>query len=226
MPAAAIAAVSATALLARQLDFDDAGAVDRRVRHLAQSPAMDSARFALWPLFPLGLPGGYLTIAYATARWLHRRRRGGGPRIVTAAWLGWLVHRAVKLGYRRERPRRADKRRRTDSFPSGHTTGTTALALTTAYVLYDQRLVSARRAAVIAVGGPLAMGAYRVIADDHWMTDVVGGWMLGAAIALSCGATLAERSGHESTGVIAAGREAMSPRTRRRVRSEPRSSTT
>ena len=28
------------------------------------------------------------------------------------------------------------------------------------------------------------MGAYRVLADDHWATDVVGGWLVGAAIGL------------------------------------------
>ena len=188
----AIGAAGGTVLLARGLDFDRPSAFDRRVRRAAQAPAMDGARRVLAPLFPIGLPAGYLTVAYATSHWLRRRGGRGGPAIVTAAWLGWLVQRVVKLGYHRERPRRPRVRRRTDSYPSGHTTGATALALTLAYVLFNDGHISARRAATIAIGAPVLMGAYRVIADDHWATDVVGGWLLGAAIGLACNALLAD----------------------------------
>jgi membrane-associated phospholipid phosphatase len=185
-PLAAVAAVGAAALLARALDFDRPTALDRRVRRVTQTPGMDGARTLLAPLFPIGLPGGYIAIAYATSLWLRRRRRKGGPAIVASAWLGWLAHRAMKVGYRRERPPRAGERRRTDSFPSGHTTGATALALTTARVLHREGLISPQKALAIAIGAPFTMGAYRVIADDHWATDVIGGWLLGAAIALAC----------------------------------------
>lgn len=191
----AAAAVSAAVLLARALEFDRPPALDRRVRRIAQWQVLDGARTLMAPLFPLGLPGGFITISYVTAHWLRRRGRHSGPAIVTAAWLGWLVHRAVKIGYRRERPLRIGVKPRTDSYPSGHTTGTTALALTTALVLHRERLVSMRRAAAIGIGAPALMGAYRVIADDHWATDVVGGWLVGGAIALVCSATLAEPMG-------------------------------
>ena len=129
---------------------------------------------------------------------------------MTAAWLGWLAHRAVKLCYRRERPVRPGVRRRTDSYPSGHTTGTTALALTLAHVLRRERLISSKRAAAIAIVPPALMGAYRVIADDHWATDVIGGWLLGGAIAL----------------IATRGRESTSSGVSRRARQAPRSSTT
>jgi membrane-associated phospholipid phosphatase len=185
-----VGAAAATALLAHVLDFDQPPAFDQRLRRMAQAPAMDGARRLLAPLFPIGLPGGYITIAYAVSYWLRRKGLRGGPAIVTSAWLGWLVHRAVKLGYRRERPLRPSVRRRTDSYPSGHTTGATALALTLAYVLSRERLISARRAAAIGIGAPALMGAYRVIADDHWATDVVGGWLLGGTIASICTAQL------------------------------------
>ena len=131
---------------------------------------------------------------------------------MTAAWLGWLVHRAVKLGYRRERPLRPGVRRRTDSYPSGHTTGTTALALTLAYVLRREGLMSFRRAAAIAIVPPAIMGAYRVIADDHWATDVIGGWLLGGTIALTCSAIT--------------GTESRSSRVRRHARQARQLSTT
>jgi membrane-associated phospholipid phosphatase len=159
-------------------------AFDVRIRRAALTPAGRTAARAMSPLFPIGLPGGYLVIAYATARWLERRGRNGGPSIVASAWLGWLVHRAMKVVLLRRRPPQPRARPRFDSFPSGHTTGATALALTTAVILHRERLLSGRRAATLAVGAPLAMGIYRVVADDHWATDVVGGWALGSAIAI------------------------------------------
>jgi undecaprenyl-diphosphatase len=192
----AVGAATGFVLLARLLEFDRPTSIDRRIRRLARRQSMDGARLVLAPLFAIGLPGTYITIAHATSYWLHRRGKRGGPAIVSAAWLGWLVHRAIKLGYRRERPLRPDVRRRTDSYPSGHTTGTTALAITMAEVLRGQGVISTRHATALAIGAPALMGAYRVIADDHWATDVIGGWLLGGAIALTC---ISAKRPHRST---------------------------
>jgi membrane-associated phospholipid phosphatase len=188
----ATSAAVAAALLARALPFDEPPDIDRRIRRAAQMPALRPARSALRPLFPVGLPGGYITIAYLLARSLRRRRAAGGPAIVTSAWAGWLVHRAIKLVYRRERPRRRGRRRRTESYPSGHTTGATALSVTAARVLAREGLISRTASLALAVAPPAVMGVYRVLADDHWATDVLGGWLTGAAIALTCDAALGE----------------------------------
>lgn len=168
----------------RRIVIDDPPAVDLRIRRAALTTPGRAAGRALAPLFPIGLPAGYLAIAYSTAHWLRKRGIHGDRSIVASAWLGWLLHRAVKVVLIRQRPRRPDARVRYDSFPSGHTTGATALALTTAIVLQRDGLISPRRAAAIGVGAPLLMGFYRIVADDHWATDVAGGWVLGSAIAL------------------------------------------
>jgi membrane-associated phospholipid phosphatase len=136
----------------------------------------------------MGLPGGYITVAYATGHWLKRRRRRGASAIVMSAWLGWLVHRGVKVFLVRERPPEPGRKRRFDSYPSGHTTGATALALTMARVLYREGVITKREAVAIAAGAPLVMGAYRVIADEHWATDVLSGWVLGTALSLMAAA--------------------------------------
>lgn len=214
-------AATAAALIARGLEYDRPPAVDRRIRRVARATRTYAVDRILWPLFPLGLPGGYITIAYALAHRLHRAKRRGGPAIVTSAWLGWLVHRAVKLAYERERPRRRNARRRSDSYPSGHTTGATALALTTAYVLAREGLLSTRAAVAIGAGAPLLMGAYRVIADDHWATDVVGGWFLGGAIGLTCNATLANSPGGAAHHITVSGMKRR-PRPRRACLESPR----
>jgi undecaprenyl-diphosphatase len=167
----------------RRIVIAEPTALDLRARRAAHTRAGRLAGRALSPLFPIGLPGGYLVIAYATAHWIRRRGRSGGGSIVASAWLGWLLHRAVKVVLVRERPPRPDRRSRIDSFPSGHTTGATALAVTSAIVLRREGLLTTRAAVALGVGAPLVMGTYRVVADDHWATDVLGGWALGSAIA-------------------------------------------
>ena len=217
-----LAALGAMMLIARGLRLDDPPLIDRRARRIARSRSIRAMKKVLSPLFPLGLPGGYITIAYVTARALRRRGQAGGPAIVTSAWLGWLVHRAAKFIYTRERPRRRGARRRMDSYPSGHTTGATALALTTAYVLRRRRLVSQPSAVAIASIPPIVMGAYRVIDDEHWATDVIGGWLLGVAVGLGCNAVLADSTGRGPRRVTAL--EASSRVRRHRGRPEPRTS--
>ncbi len=172
-------------LLARALELEEPTAIDLRIRRMARTPRVRPVATALRPLFPLGLPGGYIPLAYLIEWRIARRTGRRAPEIRRAAWAGWLVHRGFKVFYRRERPRRPGEPRRTDSYPSGHTTGATALALATARVLRQQRLLSTRGVLVVAIVPPVLMGAYRVLADDHWATDVVGGWLLGGAIASS-----------------------------------------
>jgi membrane-associated phospholipid phosphatase len=188
----ATSAIAGMVLLARELDFTAPTPLDRAVRARTNVLREYGARRILAPMFPLGLPGGYITIAYLTARWLQRRNARGGPAIVTSAWLGWLVHRAAKVVYRRERPRIPGMGRRTDSYPSGHTTGATALSLTTAAVLARRGIWSRQRAVAVGLAAPALMGMYRIIDDEHWFTDVVGGLLLGSAIGLGCLVTLGD----------------------------------
>lgn len=215
--AMAALAAGGVALLGSTLNVDEQPRMDRWVRRRTSAPGPRRVSRVLAPLFPLGLPGGYITIAYLLARSLRRRKRTGGPAIVTAAWAGWLVHRGVKLVFVRERPRVPGQRRRLDSYPSGHTTGTTALAVTTARVLLRHGLITRRRAALIGFGAPVVMGLYRVIDDEHWATDVLGGWLLGTSIALTCDELLSDLGGGRRgvTRGPAVKRRAERPRVRR-----------
>jgi membrane-associated phospholipid phosphatase len=71
------------------------------------------------------------------------------------------------------------------SFPSGHTTGATAIAILLSYVALRQR----RHARVVVLAcmlGVVLVGASRIYLDVHWASDVIGGWLVGSAFGLGC----------------------------------------
>jgi MYXO-CTERM domain-containing protein len=65
------------------------------------------------------------------------------------------------------------------SFPSGHATGSMAVAAAAVALAWPTR----RRRSVAVVGGLLvvAVGLAAVVAGDHWPSDVVAGWSLALA---------------------------------------------
>lgn len=73
------------------------------------------------------------------------------------------------------------------SYPSGHASGTAAIALLFAYVSLRHR-ARARIVVPSAIALTALVGLSRVYLDEHWGSDVVGGWMVGAAVAMLFGA--------------------------------------
>jgi undecaprenyl-diphosphatase len=72
-------------------------------------------------------------------------------------------------------------------FPSGHTTGATALAICAIAVLW--RVARTRRTrifvVVAAVLYAVIIGVSRLVVGAHHTLDVVGGWLLGSAVAVA-----------------------------------------
>lgn len=190
--------VTALVFLARRAATPRPTAVDRAVRRFVNRRKTPALSALLAPLDPLGYPGAYIPVAHLGARWLRRRGVAHDEALVIAAWAAWLGHRAAKLAYTRERPPRGVRIKgpKRDSFPSGHTTGATAFALTAARVLAAHGLLTRGEAIALGVGAPMVMGASRVYEDVHWATDVAGGWLLGAAVAMSLGALLDLEDAH------------------------------
>ena len=188
--AGATAATAVFVALAGVAALDEPTALDRAVHDLAERGYSRAIEIVLSPIEIVGLPGLYIPIAVLIARRLRQHRRRGGPAIVASAATGWLALRVTRLVYQRTRPPRPPHRRpkSESSFPSGHTTGITALSVGSAIVLARSRALSARAALGIGLGAPLLTGFNRVYVREHWVTDVFGGWLLGGAVGLACAA--------------------------------------
>ena len=70
-------------------------------------------------------------------------------------------------------------------FPSGHTTGFTTEALTVAYILRRERVLS-RGQTLAMLMLPLAAGMNRLYRDRHWASDIAGGLAAGTAVGAVC----------------------------------------
>ena len=146
---------------------------------------------------------------------LWRRRRGWRPiLLLAAAYAAAVVGHAVTAGaVQRPRPPVADWLATATgwSYPSGHTTQVTAFCGALLLVLWPRSSMVVRTAASLAALVTVALvGASRVYLGVHWMTDVLGGFTLSAAVVCLAGAVSlgrdAGRGVHRDPDVVETGR--------------------
>ncbi len=155
----------------------------RRVHGLRIDSSYPNAlRKAALSTTPLGKWWAYVPPSLATARRLQRQGRTAAAltvagTAVSAALLPWLLDRLMQR--RSPPPERREPSKQ--SYPSGHALQTSAMAVTTSYVLLREGL--APRWSVAPLGlASLAAGAGRLLLDRHWTSDVVGGYFAGVAL--------------------------------------------
>ncbi len=187
--AAAAAAAIALGIMSIRFSGAPPTELDRRIQRRVLNRGARRKHIVGLIMSGPGYPGFYFpATALLIALLRHRGARGTGALIIAAVG-GWAIHRFIKLFAHRRRPESMTGRSNEfQAFPSGHTSATTAIAMTTALVLARQHLASRPVAMLIATAIPMVIGAGRVLADEHWTTDVIGGWIGGAAIAALAGA--------------------------------------
>jgi membrane-associated phospholipid phosphatase len=130
------------------------------------------------------LPFRLLVVAVAVGLVVRREVRAA-VFAITAITAGGVLSTAVKVWVGRVRP--AVPHPYADAagmaFPSGHA-GTAALACGILLLLVLHAVHGMWRvlAWTVAVAVPLAVGYTRIGLDVHWVSDVVGGWLLGLAV--------------------------------------------
>jgi undecaprenyl-diphosphatase len=123
-----------------------------------------------------------------------RGRRLDAALVVTTPLVGTLLTDALKLGYGRPRPPAAEQLIPETGFslPSGHAVDATVVVGVLALVLVVRTVSRWRRAAIVALATVTiaAAGVGRIYLGVHWATDVVTGWLLGAAWVALCAVVL------------------------------------
>jgi undecaprenyl-diphosphatase len=146
---------------------------------------------AMTSLTAFGSMTGLLLVSLAVIIYLLVARRFRTALFVFAATSGGIALGALlKLLYERPRPTLVPHLVdvTSSSFPSGHATDSAIVYLTLAALLARNAPKRALRIYIIAAAILLTLliGASRVYLGVHWPSDVVAGWMIGAAWALAC----------------------------------------
>ena len=101
-------------------------------------------------------------------------------------------------------------------FPSGHATAAAAYVVSALYLLGRAPLGRGGRVlvgAVVVVALGVGVGAARLALDAHWVSDIVGGWALGAACAAGAAWWDASREAAASAGAAPTAAERLARRT-------------
>ncbi|MBA2301066.1 MAG: phosphatase PAP2 family protein [Acidobacteria bacterium] len=186
--AAALLGFGYTATLVARRRTERADNEARDHLQAARGPAGDTAAEVSEPLgkeylhFPVAI-GLALALRHHGLGW-----RAAVPVLASAA--SEVLNRLVThtLHIRVVPPGHPEHRQQKPSFPSGHAMETTAVALASAYVMTREEIVPA--APAFAAAGLVAAASTigRLYLDRHWVTDAIGGSLLGVSVAAAAGA--------------------------------------
>jgi undecaprenyl-diphosphatase len=164
---------------------------DKRIKREVHRLRIDSShpkalRNAALGTTPLGKWWAYVPPSLITAGRLQRQGRSAAAGTVAGtAMLAVLLPRVLDAWMKRRLPPPERREPSKQSYPSGHALQTSAMALTTSYVLLREGLAPRWSVAPLALAS-LAAGAGRLLLDRHWTSDVLGGYLAGVALGASC----------------------------------------
>ncbi|HEY2027094.1 MAG TPA: phosphatase PAP2 family protein [Gemmatimonadaceae bacterium] len=159
--------------------------VDTTLRRLQRHPRRGARRDFSRGVKVAAKPWVQLPLATLTSYALRRRGVPGASAVLVAAVGVFLADKACKKFVRRQRPPGYRGKEHDESFPSGHTAATAALTFTTARLLERQRLAPPPVASLGALLVTSLVAESRLVLDEHWPSDLVGGALLGGATAFA-----------------------------------------
>ncbi|MEY2966959.1 MAG: hypothetical protein RLY50_1009 [Actinomycetota bacterium] len=136
----------------------------------------------------VGVVGVFLPLSVVVGLWLWRVTRSWHLALVplAATWVTALLTSGLKDAFGRARPAGAEALGAVSAaFPSGHASNTAAFTLATALVVSVVWPMRQRQALTAAVVVSFVMGWTRLALGVHWVSDVLAGWALGAAVAVA-----------------------------------------
>lgn len=160
--------------------------VDTPARTLSihhENSALTAGSKGVDPAGSAGVVGGVAAV-FGLAWWI-RTRNPRRPIVLGTAFVGAaLVAFAVKYGVHRSPASHATPRLSAGTFPSGHALFALAVYGTIAVLIVGKGRARPLRvgAALVLVGVSFAVAFSRVYLLDHYLSDVVGALILGAAI--------------------------------------------
>jgi membrane-associated phospholipid phosphatase len=135
----------------------------------------------------IGLAWVHVPLRAGVTGWLAWRRRWRDAVVFAATWaISWSASGLAKTAVGRGRPPAADAlvHASSASYPSGHviTAASTSVALVLVLAPAGQRA----RWWVVSAAVTLGMMWSRTYLGVHWASDVIGGAIIGVAVALDC----------------------------------------
>jgi undecaprenyl-diphosphatase len=182
--AASTASAGALAVLARAARSRGLRPLDEAVRLWFREHRHPAARLLARGGDAAGKAAVLVPVATAIAGLLVRRRGLRSAAMLPLAPLAaTAVQRALKPLVRAPRPPRAVREGKTaPSFPSGHAAASASLAWTLARVAAPGGVAPRVALGALAVLWPAVASAAKLYRERHWLTDVLGGLAVGAAI--------------------------------------------
>lgn len=183
--AASVAASVLFLMVGEDVARQEAGRVDLPVRAWMLSHQTHIVFAVFYIVTIVGSAGVLCVLGAVVSGWLFwREHRRVAAALALAPVATVIASVSIKHLLHRVRPGGAIRLHElTYAFPSGHATASTAVLVTLSYLLWRERRMPGWGSVTVGITGPLLIGFSRIYLDVHWATDVLGGWMLGLAIA-------------------------------------------
>jgi undecaprenyl-diphosphatase len=187
----ALAGATLAGALAAGVKVDATTGIDRAVRrriHPRRSPALRSLGKGI---SYLAGPHTHPFVSAALGALIRVKYGKGGAAPIAASLAALALDSGVRAFVHQRRPPRAGHHRGRSryGYPSGHVTAATAVTIAAASELGDELSPREQQilwAVVAAVS--VAVGWSRLYLDEHWVDDVVGGWLAGVALGVGASA--------------------------------------